>query len=337
MVANQIGQLAHGSVTVDNQGNRISYTPPVIGQPIQLVLHGILGCAMASAGGNNCASGAAAGITGELTASYLDRNTNLSNQYIIESSKLTGAITAAMVSGPDDGNSVFAGSQIGRNAAENNYLMPQEKAKLVRELGACNGDQGCKDQVQARYEAISEPRDEKFDNYRNQCIAFGNCEKLDTISDQLRAEITTKGNEYYQNHKDEFVKLPQELSIWHNMPTDSNGNIMLSAQNENQKYIHPILGYEVVIDGKGSIVTDPLNVGTYNFYNPAGYGYPNDLITSDNNHFWQDVFPYFLRGNSQSDPSGALERLGRFNIPVGDALNNKVNQLQQQIEIRFGK
>jgi hypothetical protein len=53
----------------------------------------------------------------------LDNNTILGNKQILESSKLIGAITAASVAGADDGDSVFAGSQIARNAAENNYLM----------------------------------------------------------------------------------------------------------------------------------------------------------------------------------------------------------------------
>jgi hypothetical protein len=59
----------------------------------------------------------------------LDNNTILGNKQILESSKLIGAITAASVAGADDGDSVFAGSQIARNAAQNNAL--QIKAQKV--------------------------------------------------------------------------------------------------------------------------------------------------------------------------------------------------------------
>gem|GEM_PF-5772183 len=76
---------------------------------------------MATAGGNNCAAGAASGMAGEEFAGLLGRNTNFTKSQIIESSKLIGALTAASILGADDGDSVFAGSQIARNAAENNY------------------------------------------------------------------------------------------------------------------------------------------------------------------------------------------------------------------------
>jgi hypothetical protein len=289
-----------------------------ISKPEQLLLHAGLGATTAALTGNDVLSGAVSGVVGEMTAEFADKNTNLSDSAIKELAGVAGGLSSIITgefSGQNDhevAQNIWSGSRIGKNAAENNYLSPKEKGDLVKELKACNGDQSCQTQVQAKYEAVSKPRDEKLDNYLKQCASFGNCEKLDKISDQLRAEVTADGNKYYQNHKDEFVLLPQELSIWHNMPTDSSGNIMLSAQNENQKYIHPILGYEVVIDGKESIVTNPLNVGTYNFYNPAGYGYPNELITNDNYHAKYDVVPYFLRGNSSNDPSSFLERVKRW-------------------------
>ncbi len=316
MAANQIGQLAHGSVTVDSQGSVISYTPPVIGQTLQLTLHGILGCAMASAGGNNCASGAAAGVMGEVFAGFLDRNTNLTNTQIIEGSKLSGAITAAMVSGPDDGGSVFAGANIGRNAGENNYLMPQEKAKLVRELDDCHGDSICQKQVQVKYEKISDSRDEKLESYAYKCMAFGNCEKFDKINEDLKLTTTFEGNNYYnsltpEQRAEQFILLPSEKAIYHNYPIE-NGKIDLLNQTDYKKYIHPVMGYEVVVDNKGNLVTDHLNIGTYNFYNPSGYGYNNPLITNDWNHFRYDMVPYFAVGNSLQDPSNFYERSSRF-------------------------
>lgn len=90
------------------------------------MLHAALGCVMASAGGNNCASGAAAGVIGESIGSQLyDNGNGLSRKNTIAASQISGALAAAMVAGPDDGDSVFAGSQIGRNAAENNVISAQ--------------------------------------------------------------------------------------------------------------------------------------------------------------------------------------------------------------------
>ncbi len=98
VVANEIGQAAHTGQ---------------IDKPTQLALHAGLGCGMALAGSNNCAAGVISGITGELSAEFLNQNTNLTNAQIIEAAKIVSALASAAVAGPDDGNSVFAGSQIG--------------------------------------------------------------------------------------------------------------------------------------------------------------------------------------------------------------------------------
>ena len=120
VAANEIGTAAHGSTVVNESGQIIGTTVATISKAEQLALHAALGCGMAAAGGNNCAAGAASGMAGEEFAALLGRNTNFTKSQIIESSKLAGALTSASIVGAGDGDSVFAGSQIARNAAENN-------------------------------------------------------------------------------------------------------------------------------------------------------------------------------------------------------------------------
>ncbi len=96
----------------------------------QLALHAGLGCAMAAAGSNNCGAGAAAGVVGEALGSTLDKNTNLSNENIIAASQISGALTAAMVVGADDGDSVFAGGNVARNATQNNAIYIGGEVKI---------------------------------------------------------------------------------------------------------------------------------------------------------------------------------------------------------------
>lgn len=76
---------------------------------------------MAAAGGNNCAAGAAAGVVGEsIGALVYDNGNGFSRQSTIATSQIAGALAAAMAAGPDDGDSVFAGGNVGLNASANN-------------------------------------------------------------------------------------------------------------------------------------------------------------------------------------------------------------------------
>ena len=120
--AEQIGVASHG--TVDQYGNVV--TAPSINMPVQLALHAGLGCAMAAAGGNNCGAGAAAGVTGELIGSSLRSSVDdgsMKRSTALALAESGSALAAAAIVNPDDGDSVFAGSRIGRNAAENNALL----------------------------------------------------------------------------------------------------------------------------------------------------------------------------------------------------------------------
>ena len=86
-----------------------------------------------------------------------------------------------------------------------------------------------------------------------------------------------------------FIRAPDHQNLYHR----NKGQIM------NVKYYHPQTGQEVVFDYQGKVVTDPANIGTFN------YG-TNPVSVS---HFWQDVLPYYLWGNSPFDQTHWEDRI----------------------------
>lgn len=141
-----------------------------------------------------------------------------------------------------------------------------------------------------------------------------------------RDEMTQEGNEYYESLGDEKIskEFTEELKKhYHTFLLDENGkpiDILSGEQNGYKKLIHPVYGYEVVIDenNKSRIITNPVNRGTYNHFSP------ND-IGGYINHTFFDVMPYFITGtdgnilptnNANDDPSTIIDRVGRsFYIP----------------------
>ena len=74
-----------------------------------------------------------------------------------------------------------------------------------------------------------------------------------------------------------------------------------TAENrDNKKYVSPDGMYEVIYDVNGQIVTDPRDVGTYNYISPNENGV---------GHAIQDVLPWILHGNSPDDTTEWWERL----------------------------
>jgi filamentous hemagglutinin len=134
LAINAVGEIAANEI-----GS--SYHSGDIGKAKQLTLHAALGCGMALAGNNNCAAGSASGVIGESVGELVyDNGNGLSRQNTILTSQLVGALASAAVAGPDDGASVFAGSQIARNAVENNLTMvitgtdPAQKRSSSKDL-----------------------------------------------------------------------------------------------------------------------------------------------------------------------------------------------------------
>ncbi len=74
--------------------------------------------------------------------------------------------------------------------------------------------------------------------------------------------------------------LPVEKSAFH-MHGDGGEN--------NTKFISPDSHLEVVFDEEGNLVTDSINIGTYNYVGPDDYS----------GHSEYDMDPYFKRGNTE--------------------------------------
>ncbi|MFT4967813.1 MAG: hypothetical protein ACI9CD_000826 [Candidatus Deianiraeaceae bacterium] len=139
-----------------------------------------------------------------------------------------------------------------------------------------------------------------------------------------RLQHTQEGNEYFKDNQDEFVKLPDSKAIFHTYPRNKKGIIQTFGRVKGyEKYVHPIYGYEVVIDtnNNNSSVTDPVNMGTYNYYNPY-MGVGNELLEDSasqkdlpqsmfGKHADFDVKPYYIYGNTPSDSTTNLQRINR--------------------------
>jgi hypothetical protein len=239
---------------------------------------------------------------------YNDNRNYLNNFY----DNSTANVTALSLIGNG-----FAAKNVDRGKIEP-YLMPKEKSQLVEDLKSCGANQGCKDQVQEKYQAISNPRDKEFDKLYASCEK-GNCTKFNKIHYDLRLKLTQEGNDYWNSltpkqKAEEFTLLPNSKSVYHTFIQDPNTGRILSGQNDNIKYVHPVYGYEVVLDANKNIVTNPLNAGTYNFYNP-NMGQNNSLLEGFFNHKTYDVDPYNLIGNAANDPTTPSQRFWRFMEP----------------------
>ena len=67
----------------------------------------------------------------------------------------------------------------------------------------------------------------------------------------------------------------------------------------NTKYVSPDGHQEAVYDSCGNLVTDPINGGTYNKYGPDNWL----------GHFFYDMLPYYLFGNSPVDAFDHWDRV----------------------------
>ena len=75
--------------------------------------------------------------------------------------------------------------------------------------------------------------------------------------------------------------------------------------------------FELVYDSNDNLVTDPVNMGSYNKCDPD---------KSKIGHFIQDMVPYYLWGNSPDDPTTMMERITgtyKYNVNATKAEANE--------------
>jgi len=76
----------------------------------------------------------------------------------------------------------------------------------------------------------------------------------------------------------------------------------MNGQSDNQVYTHED-GREAVYDGNDSLVTDPVNQGSYNYYH---------AVDRPLAHFAKDIHPWIKWGNARGDPSTRDQRISAY-------------------------
>jgi len=282
---------------------------------IKVIIHGAAGAAGAAATGGDPYAGAIGAIVAEIAAPAIDTiffegsgedigTGSFEGKTILAGSQIASGL-ASSLAGLDANDAVAAG----RNAVMNNYLMPQEKKELVDKLEACGNDDACKAAVIEPFEELSNKRDAVFLLDAMLCKKIGFCQGIMEKHWDIRMELTNEGNAYYLEHPDEFIRIPSNKAVFHTVQLhpEIGEPLTLNPPNDNIKYVHPVYGYEVVVKPNDKIDTNAINIGTYNYYNNKGY--ENKLITSAPGHFFYDVAPYYVSGNTTMDKTTLLDRL----------------------------
>jgi len=82
----------------------------------------------------------------------------------------------------------------------------------------------------------------------------------------------------------------------------ANAHQFTSPDHSNVKYTSPDGTMEAIYDKNGDLVTDPRDVGTYNFY-------PSEKIFGFFGHGVMDILPWIIWGNSDTDTTTPLQRV----------------------------
>ena len=110
---------------------------------------------------------------------------------------------------------------------------------------------------------------------------------------------------YYQDYPDVFD--PSFFAGWDDaVPADCHQ--FTAIYGPNVKYVSPDGLHEVIYDARGNEVTDPRDIGTYNYKSPDDFW----------GHFWEDVYPWLLWGNSPEDTTTREQRIDAFANGAGD-------------------
>ena len=131
--------------------------------------------------------------------------------------------------------------------------------------------------------ALTKGRQVKSITLRNRDVSIPKTNRIQKFFESTEA----KENGYH--------KINEQKDAYHEQGTSNNSN----PQN-NDKWISPDGKKEVVFNENGEKVTDSVNMGTYNYANPE---------TNPIGHFFMDMLPYYILGNTPDDPSTFDERI----------------------------
>jgi len=140
---------------------------------------------------------------------------------------------------------------------------------------------------------------------------------------QKKKQMPSKEEHFRRNRfmPGEFLpSSPQEAAAWgwdDSVACDCHQ--FTSPDRSNVKYVSPDGKSEVIFSRDGTIVTASEDYGTYNFSSPL-----HDPI----GHFYQDVVPWIIWGNDETDTTNVSQRLEAFVVyGAASALNTKLEEL----------
>lgn len=122
-------------------------------------------------------------------------------------------------------------------------------------------------------------------------------------------------NEHYNRNSNNTIEMPPTIdgvpNDWRTSdendqyrergPAD-NAHQFSSPDRSNIKVVSPDGRMEAIYDSKGNLVTDPRDIGTYNFC-------PSGNIFQDIGHYVKDVRPWIRWGNTPDDTTNPWQRM----------------------------
>ncbi|WP_224825200.1 DUF637 domain-containing protein [Cognatishimia sp. MH4019] len=145
------------------------------------LLHGLAGCAAASAQGGSCAAGAAGGIAQSLYAGTLEELTADQRNIALARSELIGAVAGFAFSGGNEVNVAIAAA-VAQSGFKNNYLTHDQWGDLIADLEACGTDRDCQEQRLKRANTRSISQNDALSS----CVAAGDATCVQRILSELR-------------------------------------------------------------------------------------------------------------------------------------------------------
>ena len=281
-----------------------------INQAQQLIAHALVGCASAAIGGASCGGSAIGAALGEAVSDLAYNGLGVDQDRAATIGRYA-ALASSLITANEALDVTFT-NLAASNAIANNFLLPKESLKFAEEYERCSGHSDCQIYIENKWKPILENRLGNFqkaiDEYKN-----GNTEQLEKLHVKNRLQLSIEGYEFYKEYPNEFIPLSDEEAVFHTYVLNEDGNAVkvTTEQLNYTKYIHPIAKYEVVLDENNNIVTDPINAGTYNYFNPETGGFNHPFISNNAEHFNLDVVPYFLIGNSNGDTTSLGQRILR--------------------------
>ena len=119
--------------------------------------------------------------------------------------------------------------------------------------------------------------------------------------------LTPPSKEEHYNRNQNNIQFPEEydetfFKDWDDS-VSANCHQFSAPDRDNVKYVSPDGRYEAIYDVNNKLVTDPRDVGTYNFVSPNEDAF---------GHFVKDVIPWIQHGNSPDDSTEWWQRALSF-------------------------